>query len=76
MKVPEEIKMKILLAGELYERAWNAECEVRGWLQRAGLASAVEETPIEEAFTDCVRLGDGGSASRFIELLESLEETA
>jgi len=74
MKVPNEIREKILLAGEYYEKAWSAECEVRGWLQKVGLASATEETPTEEAFIDYVRLGDGGSAKSFIELLESLEE--
>ena len=69
MNVPEEIKAKIRLTSELYEKAWNAECEIRQWLRQVGLASATEETPIEEAFVDCTRLGDG-SVEDFIELLE------
>ncbi len=73
MKVPQEIKEKILLAGEYYEKAWAAECEVREWLKRMGLAKDLEETPMEEAFIECVRLGDGGSAKSFIELLEGVE---
>ena len=74
MKVPDEIKKKINLASELYEKAWTAECEVREWLKQMGLAKDLEETPTEEAFIDYVRLGDGGSAKSFIELLEGVEE--
>ena len=73
MKVPNEIREKILFAGEYYEKAWTAECEVRGWLKQMGLAKDLEETPIEKTFIDYVRLGDGG-ASNFIALLEDLEE--
>lgn len=73
MKVPNEIKEKILLASEYYERAWAAECEVRGWLKQVGLAKDLEETPIEEALIDCTRLGDG-STEGFIALLEGLED--
>lgn len=75
MEVPQEIKEKILLADDCYEKAWTAECEVCEWLKQVGLAKNLEETPVEEAFIDCVRLGDGRSASNFIELLESLQET-
>ena len=72
MKVPNEIKEKILRASEYYEKAWAAECELRGWLKQVGLAKDLEETPIEEALIDCTRLGDG-SPEDFIELLEGLE---
>lgn len=73
MKVPEEIKAKILLAAEYYEKAWTTECEVRGWLIQEGLAKSTETTPIDEALIDCTRLGDG-AAKDFIELLERLED--
>ncbi len=73
MKVPEEIKAKILLAGEYYEKAWTTECEIREWLKQVGLAKDLEETPVEEALIDCTRLGDGSPKS-FIALLENLEE--
>lgn len=69
MRVPNEIKEKVHLASELYEKAYKAECEIREWLQQVGLTDAVEETPIGEALTEYVRFGDG-SASAFIELLE------
>ena len=73
MKIPNEIREKILLAGEYYEKAWIAECEIRGWLKQIGLAKDLEETPIDEALVDYVRLSDGGTARDFIALLESLE---
>ena len=73
MKVPNEIKEKILLASEYYEKAWAAECELRGWLKQVGLAKDLEETPIEEALINCTRLGDGSPKS-FITLLEGLED--
>lgn len=73
MNIPIEIKEKILVAGEHYEKAWMAECEVREWLKQVGLAKDVEETPIDEAFVDYVRLGDGGTAEDFIRILETLK---
>lgn len=70
MKVPQEIKENILIAGEYYEKARTAEGEVRKWLRQENLITDEEETRIEEMFIECVCMGDGGGASGFIENLE------
>lgn len=69
-RIPAEIREKILIAGEYYEKARTAEGEVRNWLRQENLITDKEETRIEEMFIETVRMGDGGGASGFIEDLE------
>lgn len=69
-RIPAEIREKILLAGEYYEKARIAEGEVRKWLRQMGLVHEDEETRIEGCLIECVRLGDGGGARGFINDLE------
>lgn len=69
-RIPAEIREKVLIAGEHYEKARTAEGEVRNWLRQKNLIKDEEETRIEEMFIEGVCMGDGGGARGFIEDLE------
>lgn len=74
MKIPKEIKEKILLAGEYYEKARIADGDVYEWLRSKRLVQDDDETPVEECFIESVRMGDGDGAPGFIAYLEDIKE--